>query len=81
MTRLLRKALLLPALLLAATAGVSAQPVAAVPSANRFDAVFAKVIGPESMDMTYEEYEAYLRTTPFLLPRFPRRGSRAGPTP
>ena len=73
MTRLLRKALLLLALLLSATAGVSAQPVAAVPSANRFDAVFAKVIGPESMDMTYEEYEAYLQQLRALLPQGDRK--------
>lgn len=79
MTRLLRNASLLLALLLAASAGVSAQNgsqravPAATASASRFDAVFAKVIGPESMDMTYEDYEAYLQQLRVLLPHGDRR--------
>lgn len=76
MTRSLRKASLLLAFLLAASAGVAAQPGAQrataappAPSAARFDAVFAEVIGPDSMDMTYERYEAYLQQLRVLLPR------------
>lgn len=72
MTRLLRKASLLLALVLAASTAVAAQPGAqrdaAVPSASRFDAVFAEVIGPGSMDMSYERYEAYLQQLRMLLP-------------
>ncbi len=76
MTRSLRKASLLLAFLLAASTGVAAQPGAQrataappAPSAARFDAVFAEVIGPDSMDMTYERYEAYLQQLRVLLPR------------
>ena len=76
MTRSLRKASLLLAFLLAASSGVAAQPGAQrataappAPSAARFDAVFAEVIGPDSMDMTYERYEAYLQQLRVLLPR------------
>ena len=76
MTRLLRNASLLLAFLLAVGMGVAAQPgaqhsaaIPAAPSASRFDAIFAKVIGPESMDMTYERYEAYLQQLRVLLPR------------
>ena len=76
MTRLLRKASLLLAFLLAASLGVAAQPgaqravaVPAPPSASRFDAVFAQVIGPDSMDMPYERYESLLQQLRVLLPR------------
>lgn len=76
MTRSLWKATLPLAFLLAASAGVAAQPAAqraAAPSADRFDAVFAEVIGPGSMDMTFEHYEAYLQQLRVLLPPGDRR--------
>lgn len=76
MTRLLRTASLLLALMPAASLGVAAQPgaqraaaVPAAPSASRYDAVFAEVIGPGSMDMPYERYESHLQQLRVLLPR------------
>lgn len=43
---------------------------------------YVKLVEEKELRLRFgEEYEEYLRTTPFLLPRFPRRGSRAGPTP
>lgn len=75
MNRSLCTALLLPALLLAARAGAGAQPATSNPgpSATRFDAVFAQVIGPGSMDMTFEHYEAMLQQLRALLPRADRK--------
>ncbi len=78
MTRLLRRASLLLALMLAASVGVAAQPSgqhaeAVSPSASRFDAVFAEVIGPGSMDMTWEDYEARLQQLRVLLPQGDRK--------
>ena len=84
MTRLLRKTSLLLALVLAASSGVAAEPAtqstapsvataSAQPSASRFDAIFAEVIGPGSMDMTWEDYEARLQQLRVLLPQGDRK--------
>ena len=47
----------------------AATTVPAAPSASGFDAVFAKLIGPGSMDMNWEDYEAGLQQLRVLLPR------------
>ncbi len=84
MTRLLRRASLLLALMLAASSGVAAEPAtqsttpsvataSVQPSASRFDAIFAEVIGPGSMDMTWEDYEARLQQLRVLLPQGDRK--------
>lgn len=73
--RSLRNTGLLLAFLLTSSLDVHAQPdarpagaIAATPAASRFDTVFAEVIGPGSMDMTFERYEALLQQLRVLLP-------------
>lgn len=84
MTRLLRRTSLLLALVLTASSGVAADPAtqstapsvataSVQPSARRFDAIFAEVIGPGSMDMTWEDYEARLQQLRVLLPQGDRK--------
>jgi diguanylate cyclase (GGDEF)-like protein len=64
-----RTLLQLLACLPAASIAFSAEPAPAAPSrAARFDAVLQEVIGPASMDMSYEAYEADLQQLRALLP-------------
>lgn len=69
MTPRLRGLLLLLACLPAAASVFSDAPQAGTSSrAAQFDAVFQEVIGPGSMDMTYDAYEADLQKLRILLP-------------
>ena len=69
MTPRLRGLLLLLACLPAAASVFSDAPQASTSSrAAQFDTVFQEVIGPGSMDMTYEAYEADLQKLRILLP-------------
>lgn len=64
-----RTLLQLLACLPAASIAFSAEPAPAAPSrAARFDAVLQEVIGPASMDMSYEAYQADLQQLRVLLP-------------
>ena len=64
-----RTLLQLLACLPAVSIAFAAEPAPAAPSrAARFDAVLQEVIGPASMDMSYEAYEADLQQLRALLP-------------